>query len=205
MTLLLLFIGTILFNIAVNLLSEDMSEWVTSAAEWCVRRYAARWPAKHAERMTEQCLADLADSRGILHTLKFVVGLWCGVGKLPVETASSLDASQPPPSTLHVNLGERIRLSDSESPVGGNVTVALTGVSATTGLGSLLPHTSPPEAISTTGSLRDVPFVSSYDASNDVVRMLWDARRRQIAVNSTPMSSAVLWFASTQAAPSTTT
>jgi hypothetical protein len=36
----------------------------------------------------------LADTRGILHTLKFVVGLCCGVGKVPVETASTGDTSQ---------------------------------------------------------------------------------------------------------------
>lgn len=54
-----------------------------------------------------------------------------------------------------------------------------------------------------------VPFVPKYDASNDlVVRMNWDARHRaayQIAANSTSMSAAILWFASSQAAQSTTT
>jgi hypothetical protein len=185
MALLLFFFGTIVFNVVVTLLSEDMSEWVTAAAKWFVRRYAAKWPAAHGERITGECLADLADTRGILHTLKFIVGLGLRVREVPLETAS----------TLHVNVSERIRLSDCEAPGGGDVTVALTGVSATGRIGSLLPSTSVPPIISTT----DVPFVSSYDGANDVVLRHWEAQRRatyRIAANSNPTSPAVLWFAS---------
>ena len=57
-------------------------------------------------------------------------------------------------------------------------------------------------------STDDVPFVPSYDASNDLIRLNWEAQRRatyrQFAANSSSMSAAVIWYASTQAAQSTT-
>jgi hypothetical protein len=106
---------------------------VTSAAKWSVKRYAAKWPTGQAERMAEECLADLDDTRGVLHILMFVVGLWWRVGKVPAETASTSQTIddvpstnksiiievpaatltvQAPPPTLHVNVGEQIRVSD---------------------------------------------------------------------------------------------
>jgi hypothetical protein len=52
-----------------------------------------------------------------------------------------------------------------------------------------------------------MPPLRNQDGSDVVIRMHWDVQRRasQVAANSTTMSSAALWFQSTQAAQSTTT
>ena len=160
MTLLLLlvvFLGSVFLTAVSNMLTEDISQWITSAARWNVRWYAAKWPAAQKEQIEEQGLADLNDTRGIVHIVRFVVGLWLRIGQIPVETLPGADTSEQsemPPLSAH--LTEHIRVSDS-------VTIALTGVSAT----------------GEVGSVTAMPF-SNHDASNQVVRrMRWDAWQRR--------------------------
>jgi hypothetical protein len=140
------FIGIALLTAMKNLLSDDIEQWMTSAAKWAVRHYVTKWHASRAERLDEQILADLADAHGVLHILKFAAGLWWGEPpgepapaenetdlprSIVIEVANAtIGVSAPPPtlvvspsSTLSVYITEQIGISDRASRVPGRFLV----------------------------------------------------------------------------------
>src|SRR5262249_19754282 len=89
----LLFIGTVLLTIFINLISEDVKQWLNDVAKWYVRRYAARWPCGQRARIEEEVMADLADAQGVLHKIKHLVFLRGGA--VPTADGSSEVGVEP--------------------------------------------------------------------------------------------------------------
>jgi hypothetical protein len=122
-----------------SLILTEIHICLPALAKWIVRRRASKLPPDLRERMEEEWLGNVESSPSHVWKVSFAVGLLIGRGEL-------LQAHCDKPSRIH-----------------GDVTVKLTGVSATGGVGNLTP--SEPGGIQLTGH---APIVIRGVSSLDV-------------------------------------
>lgn len=137
---------TLLVGVLGSIMAAEIYMWLPALANWLVRYRAAKLERSLSERMVEEWTGELAFIAGHVGKIIFAVGLFVGTDRMESEPRSDVASG------------------------GGDVTVAITGVSATGAVGTLTPIID---------ALDDLSWMSNHDTANNVVQMGHRTRNAQ--------------------------